>query len=223
MGDNCGDRTPATSPAAPAVLWVRFVTAVRPVLGVLALPAVLAAALTIAGCAASSGSGTGPSTSPLFPLTTPSPANPALSGHLLSPTKLPPGWAYLLFAGPDPLPPRPCDTGAIAAAKVGLTSGPHVVVEDGTLFDSVTDASAFIRREATGHSCATPASASQPPRTPLVAPHVGDESYSFRSTGRGCQDLILFRRAVVVLELVTPCSETPGAVSAYVEAAAKTS
>ena len=195
---------------------------IRPARALAATVGALAAALLVAGCGVGSGSATPSSSDPALPLATPSPANAALTARLLTPGKLSPGWAYLLFNGANALTPHPCDSGALAAAKVGLTSGGHVVVEDGTLFDTSAHASAFIKREAAGHSCALAAPATSPARMPLGLARVGDESYSFRSTGTSCVDRILFRAGVVVLELVTPCTESSGAVSAYLGAAVRT-
>jgi hypothetical protein len=183
--------------------------------------ALLATALLVAGCATGSAS---PSASDVsLPLASPSPANPALGALLLAPKDLPAGWTYLLFNGVDGLPTRACDTGSTAVAKVALESGGHILIEDGTLFDTAAHASAFIRREAHGQDCARPATASPAAQTDLGLAPVADESYAFRSQSSTCDDRILFRKGTVVLELVTPCTETPTAVSAYVAAAARTS
>ncbi len=179
----------------------------------------VAGTVLVAGCSSSSGSAT-PSASDA-PLGTPSPANPSLAAALLTPKDLPTGWKYILFNGPDALDPHSCDTGAAAAAKVGLQSGAHVVVEDGTLFDTTDHASAFIKREAKGADCARAATASPAAQTDLGLAPVGDESYSFKSQGSTCDQLVLIRKAVVVVEVVTPCAETSADVSTFVAAAVK--
>ncbi len=195
----------------------RHARAVPPALGL------LAAALLVTGCGGGSGSVAASASAPALPLATPSPANPTLAAALLTPKDLPAGWAYLVFNGADGLPAHACDTGALAAAKVGLQSGAHVVVEDSTLFDTATHASAFIQRAAHGQDCGRAATASPAARTDLGLAPVGDESYSFRSQGTTCDDRVLFRKGTLVLELVTPCTETATAVSGYVSAAAKAS
>jgi hypothetical protein len=183
----------------------------------------LAAAMLVAACGGGSGSAAPSASDASLPLSSPSPANPILGAFLLTPKDLAAGWKYLLFDGANGLPARACDTGAMAVAKVGLQSGAHIVVEDGTLFDTTGHASAFIQREAHGHDCGHAATTSPPAQTSLALAPVGDESYSFRSQGSICDDRILFRKGAVVLELVTPCTETPAAVSAYVAAAARMS
>jgi len=179
-----------------------------------------AAAVLVAGCGAGSASSASSSPSPLLPLASPSPANAGLATMLLSPKSMPSGWSWLIYDGVDGLPARPCDTGALAAAKVGLQSGAHIVVEDGTLFDTAAHASQFLAREARGLDCAQAATASPAAQTSLAMGQLGDESFSFRSQGKTCDDRILFRKGVAVLELVTPCTETAQAVTAYVHAAA---
>ena len=164
-----------------------------------------AAALLLTGCSGSSGGAT-PSASSSDVLNTPAPANPALADGLLTPKDMPKGWKYLLFNGANGMTLRPCDTGAVAAAKVGLISGPHVLVEDGTLFDSTANASAFIKREATGADCARAATASPAPRTDLGLAAAGDESYSFKVTGTVCNEIVLIRKGALVAQLVTPCA-----------------
>ena len=181
--------------------------------------ALAAAGLVLAACGAGSGAAAPSATEPALPLASPSPANTSLATLLLSPTSMPAGWSWLVFDGVDGLPARQCDTGALAAAKVGLQSGAHVVVEDGTLFDTAAHASAFLARQARGLGCGQATTASTATQTPLGVGKLGDESFSFRSQGRTCDDRILFRKGVAVLELVTPCTETSQAVTAYVKAA----
>jgi len=188
---------------------------------VLLTVAALAAAGQLAGCGAGSGSAAPSSAALVLPLSSPSPANADLATMLLSPKSMPTGWSWLVFDGADGLPPRSCDTGALAAAKVGLQSGTHIVVEDATLFDTPAHASAFLAREAHGVACGRAVTAAPATQTPLGVGQVGDESFSFRSQGTTCDDRILFRKGVAVLELVTPCTETARAVTAYVEAATR--
>jgi hypothetical protein len=177
--------------------------------------------LLLAGCGAGPGSAapSASASSPVLPLASPSPANPDIAAMLLSPKSMPAGWSWLIFDGVDGLPARSCDAGALAAAKVGLQSGAHIVVEDGTLFDTAAHASAFLAREAHDMDCARAATASPAAQDSLGFGRIGDESYSFRSQGQTCDDRILFRMGVTVLELVTPCTETSQAVSTYLRAA----
>lgn len=183
----------------------------------------VAVALLLAACSGGSSTAAASASNASLPLASPSPADPVLAAMLLTPKDLPSGWKYLLFDGADGLPARACDTGAMAAAKVGLQSGSHVLVEDGTLFDTAEHASAFLRREAQGQDCARAATASPGVQTPVSMARIGDESYSVRSQGKTCDDRILFRKGTVVLELVTPCTETSASVSTYVNAASKAS
>ena len=194
---------------------------IRPASALAVAAALVAASMVLAGCASGSGPAQPSASDASLPLASPSPANPALAAMLLTPKDLPTGWQYAVFDGVNGLPARACDTGAEAVAKVGLASGLHVVVEDGTLFDTAAHASAFLRREAHGQDCARSATAAPVAQTPLGLAPLGDESYSLRSEGTSCDDRILFRKGTVVLELVTPCTETSASVAVYVDAAVK--
>jgi hypothetical protein len=183
-----------------------------------AVPAALCA-LVLAGCASSSGSA-GASAGDSS-LATPSPANSTLATAMITPKDLGSGWKYLFVNGADGLPPHSCDTGASAAAKVGVLNGDHVVVEDGTLFDSADDASGFMKREALAQDCARAATASPAVVTSLGLPPVGDESFSLKVQGSTCSQIVLIRKGIIVVELVMPCAETPDAVTSYTSAAVK--
>jgi hypothetical protein len=183
-----------------------------------AVPAALAT-LVLAGCAASSGSA-GASADDSS-LATPRPANPTLASAMITPKDLGDGWKYLFVKGADGLPPHSCDTGAAAAAKVGVQSGDHVVVEDGTLFDSADNASGFMKRGALAQDCARSATASPAVVTSLGLPPVGDESFSLKVQGSTCSQIVLIRKGVIVVELVMPCAETTSAVTSYSSAAVR--
>jgi hypothetical protein len=173
-------------------------------------------ALGLTGCTAGS-----TSADDSVPLSSPSPANPTLVAAMLTPKDLPTGWKYFYVDGADGLPPHGCDTGATAAAKVGLIHGSTVLVQDGTLFDTPAHASAYIKREAQGADCARSATASPAPQTDLGLAAVGDESYSVRAQGRTCNEVALVRKSAIVVEVLTACSASTAEVTSYVQAAAK--